>query len=69
MRLGARSLSTRKSPVLYSAEVASGLIGSFLGAISGGSLYRKSSFLLDSLGTQVFLTLSSYMNNRIYQVH
>lgn len=54
MRLGARSLSTRKSPVLYSAEVASGLIGSFLGAISGGSLYRKSSFLLDSLGTQVF---------------
>lgn len=54
MRLGARSLSTRKSPVLYSAETASGLIGSFLGAISGGSLYRKSSFLLDSLGTQVF---------------
>ena len=53
-RLGARSLSTRKCPVLYSAEVASGLIGSFLGAISGGSLYRKSSFLLDSLDTKVF---------------
>ena len=53
-RLGARSLSTRKSPVLYSAEVASGLIGSFLGAISGGSLYRKSSFLLDSLDTKIF---------------
>lgn len=54
MRLGARSLSSRKSPVLYSAETASGLIGSFLGAISGGSLYRKSSFLLDSLDTKVF---------------
>ncbi len=53
-RLGATSLSTRKCPVLYSAEVASGLIGSFLGAISGGSLYRKSSFLLDSLDTKIF---------------
>ena len=53
-RLGARNLSTRKSPVIYSAEVASGLLGSFLGAISGGSLYRKSSFLLDSLNTKIF---------------
>ena len=52
-RLGARSLSTRKSPVLYSAEVASGLIGSLIGAISGGSLYRKSSFLLDSIGSKI----------------
>ncbi len=53
-RLGARNLSTRKCPVLYSAEVATSLLGSFLGAISGGSLYRKSSFLLDSLDTQIF---------------
>jgi len=53
-RLGGQSLSTRKCPVLYSAEVAGGLISSFLGAISGSSLYRKSSFLLDSLNTQVF---------------
>ncbi len=53
-RLGGRSLSTRKCPVLYSAEVAGGLIGSFIGAISGGSLYRKSSFLLDSLDTKIF---------------
>lgn len=53
-RLGARSLSTRKSPVLFSAEIASSLIGSFLSAISGSSLYRKSSFLLDSLETKVF---------------
>ncbi len=52
-RLGARSLSTRQCPVLYSAEVASGLIGSLVSAISGGSLYRKSSFLLDALDTQI----------------
>jgi PmbA protein len=52
-RLGSRSLSTRQSPVLYSAEMASSLIGSLIGAISGGSLYRKSSFLLDSLGQQI----------------
>ena len=52
-RLGARSLSSRHCPVLFAAEMASGLIGSFLGAISGSSLYRKSSFLLDSLGTQI----------------
>lgn len=53
-RLEARSLSTRHCPVLYSAEIASGLLGSFIGAISGGNLYRKSSFLLDALGTQIF---------------
>lgn len=53
-RLEARSLSTRQCPVLYSAEIASGLLGSFIGAISGGNLYRKSSFLLDALGTQIF---------------
>jgi PmbA protein len=52
-RLGARNLTTRQCPVLYSAELASGLIGSLIGAISGGALYRKSSFLLDSLGTQI----------------
>ena len=53
-RLGAHSLSTRQCPVLYSAEVASGLIGSLISAISGGSLYRKSSFLLDALDSQIF---------------
>lgn len=53
-RLGARSLSTRQCPVLYAAEVASGLLGSFIGAISGGVLYRKSSFLLNALDTQIF---------------
>jgi len=53
-RLGAQQLSTRKAPVLYSAEIAGSLIGSLLSAISGSSLYRKSSFLLDSLDTQLF---------------
>ncbi len=53
-RLQGRSLSTRQCPVLYAPEVASGLLGSFIGAISGGNLYRKSSFLLDALDTQIF---------------
>jgi len=53
-RLAGRSLSTRQCPVLYSAEIASGLLASFIGAISGGNLYRKSSFLLDALDSQVF---------------
>jgi PmbA protein len=52
-RLDARSLSTRQCPVLFSSEMAGGLIGSLVGAVSGGSLYRKASFLLDSLDTQV----------------
>ncbi len=48
-RLGARSLSTRQCPVLYAPEVAASLIGSLIGAISGSSLYRKASFMLDAL--------------------
>ena len=52
-RLDARSLSTRQCPVLFAPEMASGLIGTLLGAISGSSLYRKSSFLLDSLNTSI----------------
>jgi PmbA protein len=53
-RLGGRQLSTTKVPVLYAAEIASSLVGHFIGAISGGSLYRKASFLLDHLDQQVF---------------
>ena len=53
-RLNARKLDTRTCPVLYEAPLASGLLGSFVQATSGGALYRKSTFLLDSLGTQVF---------------
>ena len=52
-RLGARKIATTQCPVLFESPVASGLLGSFVQAISGGALYRKSSFLLDSLGQQV----------------
>ena len=52
-RLGAQTISTCQVPVLFEAPLASGLISSLVGAVSGGSLYRKSSFLLDSLGTQI----------------
>jgi len=52
-RLNARKLSTRKCPVLFEAPLAAGLLGAFVQAISGGALYRKSTFLLDSLGQQV----------------
>ncbi len=52
-RLGARKIGTRAAPVLYPARLARGLIGHLVGAVSGGALYRRSSFLLDSLGTQV----------------
>ena len=53
-RLGARPLATSDCPVLFEAPEAVDLIGAFVQAVSGGSLYRKSSFLLDSLGTAVF---------------
>lgn len=53
-RLGARKIDTREVPVLFEAPIASGLIGHFASAVSGGSLYRKSSFLLNSIGQQVF---------------
>ncbi|NOT11451.1 MAG: metalloprotease PmbA [Methylococcaceae bacterium] len=53
-RLEARRLTTRQSPVMYSAECASGLLGSFIGAISGSNLYRKSSFFLNALDQQIF---------------
>jgi PmbA protein len=52
-RLGAKAISTCQVPVLFEAPLASGIISSLIGAISGGSLYRKSSFLLDSLGKQI----------------
>ncbi len=56
-RLGARRIATCQVPVLFDASLAAGLIGHFISAISGGALYRKSSFLLDSLGQQVFSPL------------
>jgi PmbA protein len=53
-RLGAQTLSTRQCPVIFAADVASGLLGHFIGAIRGTNLYRKSSFLLGQLGQPVF---------------
>jgi len=52
-RRDARGLTTRQCPVLFAPDMASGLIGALIGAVSGGSLYRKASFLLDSLGQQI----------------
>lgn len=53
-RLAPRQLATGEYPVLFSAEMARTLVGHLLGAISGGALYRRASFLVDSAGTQPF---------------
>jgi PmbA protein len=52
-RLRSRKIATAEVPVLFESTVAAGLLGSLVQAVSGGALYRKSSFLLDSLGQQV----------------
>jgi PmbA protein len=52
-RLGSRRIKTAQVPVMFDASLSSGLISHLISAISGGSLYRKSSFLLDSLGKQI----------------
>lgn len=53
-RLGAKKIRTCEVPVIFEAQLAVGLLGNFVQAVSGGALYRKSTFLLDSLGQQVF---------------
>ncbi len=53
-RLQPRSMATAQMPVLFSPEVARSLIGHLLGAVSGGALYRRASFLLDSVNTKLF---------------
>jgi PmbA protein len=53
-RVGARKIATTQVPVLFEATIAPSLLGHFVSAVSGGSLYRKSSFLLDSIGKQIF---------------
>ena len=53
-RLKARKIATTECPVLFESPLAAGLLGSFVQAISGGALYRKSSFLMNSLGKSVF---------------
>ena len=53
-RLGARKIDTTRAPVLFVPELARGFIGHAIGAIAGGAQYRRSSFLLDAKGEQVF---------------
>ena len=53
-RLGARRIKTTRAPVVFVPELARGLLGHFLGAIRGGAQYRKSTFLLDAAGQQLF---------------
>lgn len=53
-RLNAKSVKTQQVPVIFDAGMAAGLISNFTSGVSGGALYRKSSFLCDSLGTQIF---------------
>ncbi|MFM2287027.1 MAG: peptidase PmbA, partial [Pseudomonadota bacterium] len=55
-RLGARRIATQRAPVLFAPELARGLYSHFIGAIRGASQYRRSSFLLDAAGEQVFPT-------------
>ena len=52
-RLDARSLATRECPVLFAPEIARGLVGHLVGAVSGGALYRRASFLLDHAGKAI----------------
>jgi len=52
-RLGARKVATQKVPIIFRADIASGLFGHLVSAISGGSIYRKSSFLLDKVGSNI----------------
>jgi PmbA protein len=53
-RLRSRKIATRECPVLFESPLAAGLLGAFVQAVSGGALYRKSTFLVDSLGKKVF---------------
>ncbi|HRE30436.1 MAG TPA: metallopeptidase TldD-related protein, partial [Candidatus Berkiella sp.] len=53
-RLSAQKLPTQRAPVIFHATLASGILGHFINAISGGRLFRKTTFLLDSLEQQVF---------------
>ena len=53
-RLGARKIKTTRAPVLYIPELARGFIGHAISAVSGGALYRKASFLLDTVGEKLF---------------
>jgi PmbA protein len=62
-RLGSRKISTQKAPIIFSSRLSTGLLSNFIGAISGSNLYCKNSFLLDSIGMQLFPK-----GTRIYEV-
>ena len=62
-RLNPRKCQTAEVPVLFSPETAAGLLSSFIGAISGGALYRKSSYLLDRLDTRVLPSWVTLIEN------
>ena len=53
-RLGAKQIKTQTTPVIFSSRVSSGLFSSFINAISGSNVYRKNTFLLGSIGQQIF---------------
>ncbi len=53
-RLNGRKLATTECPVLFESPLAAGLLGGFVQAVSGGALYRKTTFLVNSMGKQVF---------------
>jgi PmbA protein len=54
LRLGAKKISTRETPVVFSSRISNGLFSSFINAISGSNLYRKNTFLLNSIGEHIF---------------
>ncbi|MDX9688137.1 metalloprotease PmbA [Halopseudomonas formosensis] len=53
-RIGARPVNTARVPVLFAADQAAGLLAQLVNSISGGAVYRQSTFLLDAMGTQIF---------------
>lgn len=62
-RLNPQKINTQNIPVIFEASVAGALLAAYLRAVSGGPLYRRSTFLLDSLGTQVFPNWFSLYDN------
>lgn len=66
-RLDPKLLATGTYPVLFTAEIARSLVGHLLGAVSGGALYRRASFLLDSVGSQLFPTWFSIQERPLLQ--
>ena len=63
-RLAPRQLATGQYPVLFASEVARSMVGHLLGAVSGGALYRRATFLLDRAGTPLFPDWFGSTSNR-----